>query len=31
MVSPIDFFALYRDHTNKKKAAAQSGGEPAQA
>ena len=30
MVSPIDFFALYRDHT-KKKATAQAGGEPAQA
>jgi len=30
MISPIDFFALYRDH-NKKKTAAQAGGEPASA
>jgi len=30
MISPIDFHALYRDH-NKKKAAAQPGGEPASA
>lgn len=28
MLSPIDFHALYRDH-NKKRAAAQTGGEPA--
>jgi preprotein translocase subunit SecB len=28
MISPIDFHALYRDH-NKKRAAAQAGGEPA--
>lgn len=30
MISPIDFYALYRDHS-KKRAAAQAGGEPASA